>query len=96
LGHNSTASASPDQPGRTPDQLVNYVLGSAAQYAAGARRVPHGADRKARLEAIAAQLTQNDSDPLVHETASLLREHDDREQFLAGVDIFLADITARR
>jgi AcrR family transcriptional regulator len=70
--------------------LVTYVLGSAAQYAAGPRRVPHDADRKAYLEALAAQWTQHDSDPFVHETAALIREHDDREQFLAGVDIFLA------
>ena len=76
--------------------LVNYVLGSAAQYAAGARRVPRDADRKAYLEALATWWTQHDSDPMVREAAALLREHDDREQFLAGVDIFLAGITAGR
>ncbi len=76
--------------------LVNYVLGAAAQYAAGARRLPRDADRKAYLESLAAQWTQDDADPLAHETASQLLEHDDREQFLAGVDIFLAGITAAR
>ncbi len=76
--------------------LVNYVLGSAAQYAAGARRVPRDADRKAHLEALATLWTQQDADPMVREAAGLLREHDDREQFLAGVDIFLAGITAGR
>jgi len=76
--------------------LVNYVLGSTAQYAAGARRVPRDTDRRNHLEALAAQWTQQDSDPVVREAASLLREHDDRAQFLAGVDIFLAGIAATR
>jgi AcrR family transcriptional regulator len=76
--------------------LVNYVLGSAAQYAAGARRVPNDAARKDYLEALAAQWTRDDADPLVRETASLIAEHDDREQFLAGVDIFLAGVLSQR
>jgi len=76
--------------------LVNYILGSAAQHAAGPRRVPHGAARPEYLRALATKWTQEDPDPLVHETAALLREHDDRDQFLAGVDIFLAGITAHR
>jgi len=76
--------------------LVNYILGSASQYAAGARRSSSGADREAYLEAFAAQWARHDPDPIVQEAASLLREHDDRQQFLAGVDIFLAGITAVR
>jgi len=73
--------------------LVSYVLGSAAQYAVGARRLPNDADRKAYLEALAVQLTEQDADPLVDEIADQLREHDDRDQFLAGVNIFLTGIT---
>jgi AcrR family transcriptional regulator len=76
--------------------LVNYVLGAAAQYATGARRVTSDADRKAYLETLAAQWAQHDPDPIVRDAASQLHEHDDREQFLAGVDIFLTGITARR
>ncbi|MEU8361163.1 TetR family transcriptional regulator [Nonomuraea sp. NPDC048882] len=34
--------------------------------------------------------------PFVHEAATRLREHDDRDQFLAGVDIFLAGIATLR
>jgi hypothetical protein len=30
----------------------------------------------------------------VHQVAAQLREHDDREQFLAGIDLILAGITA--
>lgn len=75
--------------------LVNYVLGAAAQHAAGARTRPGDTDRKAYLETLAAQWTQHDSDPFVRELATQLREHDDREQFLAGVDIFLTGITTQ-
>jgi AcrR family transcriptional regulator len=76
--------------------LVNYILGAAAQYAAGPARLPLEADRAAFLATLAAQWEQHDPAefPLVHEMASQLREHDDREQFLAGVDIFLAGIMA--
>jgi AcrR family transcriptional regulator len=76
--------------------LVNYVLGAAAQHAAGARRVTGDAERKAYLETLAAQWAGHDPDPIVQDAASQLQEHDDREQFLAGVDIFLTGITARR
>ncbi|KUL26349.1 TetR family transcriptional regulator [Actinoplanes awajinensis subsp. mycoplanecinus] len=72
--------------------LVNYVLGAAGQHAAGARRAPDGAARKEFLDGVAAEWARQDSDPLVQESAALLREHDDRAQFLAGVDIFLAGI----
>lgn len=75
--------------------LVNYVLGAAAQYAAGARLAADDAARREFLEALAAQWEQVDDTPLVREAAESLREHDDREQFLAGVDIVLAGITAR-
>ncbi|MEU8818772.1 TetR/AcrR family transcriptional regulator [Actinoplanes sp. NPDC048796] len=76
--------------------LVNYVLGAAAQYAAGARRAAGDADRKAYLETVAAQWAYHDPDPMVREAASQLPDHDDREQFLAGVDIFLTGVIARR
>jgi AcrR family transcriptional regulator len=74
--------------------LVNYVLGAAAQFAAGARRATDDAARQDFLDTLAAQWTQQDGDPLVQEAAASLREHDDREQFLAGVDIFLAGVTS--
>ncbi|GLW30602.1 TetR family transcriptional regulator [Actinoplanes regularis] len=75
--------------------LVNYVLGAAAQYAMGARRAQDDAARKEYLERLAAEWARHDDHPLVRESASLLREHDDREQFLAGVDIFLAGVSSR-
>ena len=75
--------------------LVNYVLGAAAQHAAGARRAPDDAARQQYLEALAGQWARDDADSLVQESAALLPGHDDREQFLAGVDIFLAGVVSR-
>ena len=74
--------------------LVNYVLGLAGQYAAGARLVPRETDRSAFLATVAARWTRLDPAeyPFVHQVATQLREHDDREQFLAGVDLILAGI----
>ena len=72
--------------------LVSYILGSTAQYVAGPRRVVDEADRKAYLDQLAALWVDQDPHPLVAEAAAQLREHDDREQFLAGVNIFLAGV----
>jgi AcrR family transcriptional regulator len=79
--------------------LVNYVLGVAGQNAANARVLTDGdTDRSAFLDSIAAQWSGLDPDryPFLNKAATHLREHDDREQFLAGVDIFLAGIAALR
>ena len=77
--------------------LANYVLGAAAQHAAGARSVRGDDDaRTAFLGALAAAWLEHDPDALVVEAAQRLPEHDDRAQFLAGVDLLLAGIAARR
>jgi AcrR family transcriptional regulator len=75
--------------------LANYIFGSAAQFAAGARRMRDPAERQRYLDALAAAWTAQDAGQVVREAAAGLREHDDREQFLAGVDIFLSGIEAR-
>lgn len=75
--------------------LVNYILGVAGQNAANARiRADKEVDRTASLAAVAAQWAQLDPAkyPRLHKAAARLREHDDRQQFLAGVDLFLAGI----
>lgn len=72
--------------------LVNYILGSAAQFGAGARRASHDLERTHYLQALASAWARSDDDPMVQQAASELPHHDDREQFLAGVDIFLAGI----
>jgi AcrR family transcriptional regulator len=79
--------------------LVNYVLGVAGQNAANARVLAYDeADRSAFLATVAEQWSRLGPDryPFVHRAAARLREHDDREQFLAGVDIFLAGIATLR
>jgi AcrR family transcriptional regulator len=77
--------------------LVNYILGVAGQNAANARALASSKmDRAAFLARVAAQWAQLDPAkyPSVHMAGTQLREHDDREQFLAGIDIILAGIEA--
>ncbi|MBX4176423.1 TetR/AcrR family transcriptional regulator [Streptomyces geysiriensis] len=79
--------------------LVNYVLGVAAQNAANARlRADSDTDRETFLENAATRWAQVDPGryPFVHAAVTHLGEHDDREQFLVGVDIFLAGISSLR
>ncbi|MFC8448725.1 TetR/AcrR family transcriptional regulator [Kitasatospora sp. NPDC057223] len=78
--------------------LVSYTLGVAGQNAANARLHAPGTDRTAVLGAAAAQWAQLDPAryPFVHRVAAQLPEHDDREQFLAGIDLILAGIQAPR
>ncbi|MFE4061903.1 TetR/AcrR family transcriptional regulator [Streptomyces sp. NPDC059096] len=79
--------------------LVNYVLGVAAQNAANARLgADMDMDRETFLASAAAQWAGVDPGryPFVHAAAAHLGEHDDRAQFLVGVDIFLAGISALR
>ncbi|SFJ44819.1 DNA-binding transcriptional regulator, AcrR family [Amycolatopsis sacchari] len=73
--------------------LMNYVPGVAEQNAAQARSA-EGADRAAFLAAVADRWSRLDPGtyPFVRKAAARLPEHDDREQFLAGIDIFLAGV----
>ncbi len=77
--------------------LLNYILGVAGQNAANARLLGR-VDRSAFLEAVAARWEQLDpaEHPFVRRLAGQLREHDDREQFLVGIDLILAGIETRR
>jgi AcrR family transcriptional regulator len=75
--------------------LVNYILGVAGQNAANARALASSKmDRSAFLAAVAARWAQLDPAryPSVHKAGTQLLEHDDREQFLAGIDLILAGI----
>jgi AcrR family transcriptional regulator len=78
--------------------LVNYVLGLAGQYAAAARLLAGETDRSAFLATIAARWAQLDPAeyPFMRQMATQLPEHDDREQFRAGIDLILAGITTVR
>jgi AcrR family transcriptional regulator len=75
--------------------LVNYILGVAGQNAANARALANSKmDRSTFLATVAAQWAQLDpvKYPSVHKARTQLREHDDREQFLVGIDLILAGI----
>jgi AcrR family transcriptional regulator len=78
--------------------LFSYILGVAGQNAANARaRVP-GASRAELLGAEADLWAGLDAAefPFLRDVASQLGDHDDREQFLAGIDLILAGIGATR
>jgi AcrR family transcriptional regulator len=78
--------------------LLNYILGLAGQYAAAARLLPPDTDRAAFMAAVAERWVQLDPAeyPFARQVAAQLREHDDREQFLAGIDLILAGIATVR
>lgn len=76
--------------------LWNYMLGVAGQNAANARAVRPDTDRTRFLSAVSAAWAGLDPDdyPFTRSVAAQLRDHDDREEFLAGVDLILAGIAA--
>ncbi|RYD19979.1 MAG: TetR family transcriptional regulator [Verrucomicrobiaceae bacterium] len=79
----------------TVSALLNYILGVAGQNAANsllAKQV--GADRSGFLDAVATAWSQLDEGgyPFVRGIAEQLRTHDDRVDFLAGIDIILRGI----
>ena len=78
--------------------LVSYILGVAGQNAANARLLPRDTDRSTFLATVAARWAQLDPAeyPFGRQVATQLREHDDREQFLAGIDLILAGIETVR
>lgn len=80
--------------------LVHYILGASGQNAANSasgRALEPGVDRAQFLDAVSTAWEELDPDeyPFTRAVAAQVREHDDREQFLAGVDLILAGITHR-
>ncbi|MGW4079158.1 TetR/AcrR family transcriptional regulator [Streptomyces asiaticus] len=79
--------------------LVHYILGAAGQNAANSAtartRVPD-VDRAEFLDAASKAWKELDPDdyPFTRAVAAQMRDHDDREQFLAGIDLVLTGITA--
>jgi AcrR family transcriptional regulator len=76
--------------------LMYYVLGAAAQNAANARTAGPEVDRAEFLDAVSSGWAALDPDeyPFTRAVAEQLRVHDDREQFLAGIALILAGVTA--
>ncbi|MFD1715378.1 TetR/AcrR family transcriptional regulator [Amnibacterium flavum] len=76
--------------------LVNFTLGMASQYAAGAR-LSRDSDRASFLQRIAKEWASESSamtHPFARRMAGHLAEHDDRLQFTAGIEFILAGITS--
>ncbi|MEU4746012.1 TetR family transcriptional regulator [Actinosynnema sp. NPDC023658] len=78
--------------------VLHFVLGGGAQNAALARTLRDTTNRTDYLEAVAAAWADLDPDehPFTRAVAAELRDHDDRVQFLDGVDLILAGIAGLR
>jgi AcrR family transcriptional regulator len=78
--------------------LTNSMLGLAGQYAAGVRHLGRDGDRAAFLHSVAHEWEQLDREafPFLRSIAGGLAAHDDRDQFLAGIDLIIAGIQAIR
>ncbi len=79
----------------TVSALLNYILGVGGQNAANGQFArAHGLDRSNFLGAVSTAWSQLDPDeyPFTRSVAALLPVHDDRMDFLAGIDLILAGI----
>ncbi|MGA4837694.1 TetR/AcrR family transcriptional regulator [Streptomyces sp. G45] len=76
--------------------LLHYVLGEAGQNAANARKRRPGTSRAEFLDATATAWAALDPDEyaFTRSVAGQLREHDDRAEFVAGIDLILTGVTA--
>ncbi len=83
----------------TVSALLSYILGVSGQNAANAQLArARGLDRSHFLAAVATAWSQLDPQeyPFARSVAGQLRAHDDREDFLAGVDLILRGIDSPR
>ena len=99
LGRQVQALGVPDAAQYTSaSALMHYILGVSNQNAANARANQPLTDRTEFLRAVSAVWAELDPDeyPFTRNVAGHMREHDDREEFLAGVDLILAGIAALR
>lgn len=76
--------------------LVQYILGAASQNAANAAVAEPDVGRGQFLDAVSRNWVELDPEEysFTRAVADQMREHDDREQFLAGIDLALAGIAA--
>ncbi|MER6347687.1 TetR/AcrR family transcriptional regulator [Streptomyces sp. NPDC001595] len=76
--------------------LFNYILGVAGQNAANSLAVAPDTDRVEFLDAVATAWEGLDPDryEFARSVAGQMRRHDDRAEFLAGIDLILKGITA--
>ena len=76
--------------------LVSYIVGVGSQNAVNARSLTAHERRDDFLGAVAARWESLDpiEHPFVRRMAGQLRVHDDRVEFLAGIDIILTGLAA--
>jgi AcrR family transcriptional regulator len=83
----------------TVSALLHYILGVAGQNAANAQYArTNEINRSNFLEAVSTSWLQLDPDeyPFARSVAGQLRSHDDRTDFLAGINLFLKGIESPR
>ncbi|CAG9232827.1 hypothetical protein BGLA2_60028 [Burkholderia gladioli] len=83
----------------TVQALLSYILGVSAQNAANARIAQElDVERASFLDEIAVAWSELDPEtfPFTRSLANQIRTHDDREGFLAGIDLILAGIETKR
>ncbi|MFJ3778125.1 TetR/AcrR family transcriptional regulator [Streptomyces sp. NPDC090075] len=78
--------------------LLNYILGVAGQNAVNTLTLRPDTNRTDFLDAVATEWAQLDPGQygFTRNIAGQLRNHDDRAEFVAGIDLILAGITAGR
>jgi AcrR family transcriptional regulator len=78
--------------------LVSYILGVSGQNAANGRLHVPAVDRADFLEQVSNRWKDLDAVeyPFTRNVAAQLRAHDDRAEFLAGIDLILAGVAASR
>jgi hypothetical protein len=83
----------------TVSALLSYILGVGGQNAANAQFAQtHGLDRSNFLDEVAIAWSQLDPQeyPFARSVAGQLQAHDDRMDFLAGIDLILRGIGSSR
>ena len=78
--------------------LSNYISGAASQNAGQARAVPTNLDRATFLSLTADRWEQLDAAefPFVHQVLAQMTGHNDRAQFIAGIEFLLTGITSAK
>jgi AcrR family transcriptional regulator len=100
IGQQVRALGVPDEKQRaTVSALLSYILGVGGQNASNGQFArTRGIERSDFLEAVAAAWSQLDPDeyPFARSVAAQLPAHDDRMDFLAGIDLILRGIDSPR
>jgi hypothetical protein len=84
-----------DQEWSTVSALLNYILGVGGQHAANTQFAHAGnIDRAELLDSVATAWSELDPDeyPFARSISGSLRGHDDRADYLAGIDLILRGI----